>query len=51
LSANGQPLSRRSHRIRTHLGWQATVDPDDPHTITWTSPHGLTFTVEDHHGA
>lgn len=48
---NGQPLGRRKHRIRTHLRWTAIVDPADPHTIHWTSPHGLHYTVEDHHGA
>ena len=49
--ANGQPLDRRRHRIRTHLDWRAAVDPDDAHTITWTSPHGLVFVVHDHDGA
>lgn len=48
---NGQPLGRRHHRIRTHLGWTAVADPQDPHTIAWTSPHGRTYIVHDHEGA
>ena len=48
---NGQPLGRRHHRIRTHLGWTAVADTQDPHTIAWTSPHGRTYIVHDHEGA
>nr|MBA3311208.1 DUF222 domain-containing protein [Nocardioidaceae bacterium] len=51
IVANGQPLGRRHHRARTHAGWQPKIDPDDPHTICWTSPLGRTYTVTDHHGA
>jgi hypothetical protein len=51
LVANGQPLGRRHHRIRTHLGWTAVADPQDAHAITWTSPHGRTYIVHDHEGA
>ncbi len=47
----GQPLDRRHHRYRTHLGWVPVVDPTDPHTIHWTSPYGRTYTVRDHDGA
>lgn len=49
--ARGQPLGRRHHRFRTHLGWVASVEPTDPHTIRWTSPYGRLYTVRDHDGA
>jgi hypothetical protein len=48
---NALPTGRRHHRHKTHLGWTPTPHPNDPHTITWTSPHGLTYTVHDHDGA
>ena len=48
---NGQPLGRRHHRLKTHGGWSCTVDPDDPHTITWTTPRGRTHICRDHDGA
>ena len=48
---NAQPLRRQHHRLRTHLNWTPVTDPHDPHTITWTSPHGRTYIVHDHQGA
>ena len=48
---NGQPLGRRHHRQKTHAGWRARRDPDDPHTIHWTSPRGRNYIVNDTDGA
>ncbi|WP_299055259.1 procyclic acidic repetitive family protein [uncultured Nocardioides sp.] len=38
-TTDSQPLSRTTHRARTHLGW--TIAPTPAGTV-WTSPHGLT---------
>jgi hypothetical protein len=37
--------------MKTLDGCTSTVDPDDPHTITWTSPRGRTHPCHDHDGA
>jgi hypothetical protein len=49
--SNGQPLGRRHHRLKTHGGWTAEVDPEDPHTIVWTTPRGRVHFTRDHDGA
>jgi hypothetical protein len=38
-SRTGQPLGRRGHRAKTHLGYTAT--PVVPGTTLWRTPHGL----------
>ncbi len=48
---NGQPLGRRHHRPKTHGGWKARRDTDDPHSIHWTSARGRTYIVNDTDGA
>lgn len=45
--ANGQPLTRSSHRAKTHLAY--TCDPLGPGRVRWRTPHGLTRVV-DHRG-
>ena len=49
--ANAQPLGRRHHRIRTHVGWTCQVDPVDQHTTYWTSPYGRRYVSQDAAGA
>lgn len=39
---NLRPLCRRHHRLKTHLGWSVTHDPESGFTST-TSPTGLTY--------
>lgn len=41
---NLHPLCRRHHRTKTHAGW--TYTNPAPGLYTWTSPTGLTFTVD-----
>ena len=48
---NAQPLSRRHHRAKTHGGWSVTVDPEDQHTVLWTSPYGRSYATSDSSGA
>jgi hypothetical protein len=43
---NVTPIDRRWHRAKTHGGWTYQKNPDG--TITWTSPTGLTCTIEPH---
>lgn len=42
-TTNLRPLSRRSHRTKTHAGWK--VRPLNPTTLEWTTPHGYKFHV------
>ncbi|WP_299057819.1 hypothetical protein [uncultured Nocardioides sp.] len=44
-TTDSQPLSRTTHRARTHLGW--TITPTPAGTV-WTSPHGLTRLLDTH---
>jgi hypothetical protein len=39
-------LCRFHHRVKTHGGWRYRREPDA--TLTWTSPHGRTYTVDQH---
>ncbi|GGO72543.1 HNH endonuclease signature motif containing protein [Nocardioides deserti] len=41
------PLCRRHHRAKTHGGWRHSSP--SPGSYHWTSPSGVTYTV-DHHG-
>jgi hypothetical protein len=43
--ANGQPLCRRHHRLKTHGDW--TVVQTGPHRYQWSGPTGRTCTVDD----
>lgn len=44
-TTNGQPLSRTTHRAKTHLGYACT--PLWPGTVLWRTPHGLHRVVSD----
>ncbi|WP_299058350.1 hypothetical protein [uncultured Nocardioides sp.] len=44
-TTDSQPLSRTTHRARTHLGW--TITPTPAGTV-WTSPHGLHRLLDTH---
>jgi hypothetical protein len=43
---NLTPIDRRWHRAKTHGGWTYQKNPDG--IITWTSPTGLSCTIEPH---
>jgi hypothetical protein len=45
-SSNLARLCRFHHRVKTHGDWDYQRDPDG--TLTWTSPLGRTYTVDDH---
>ena len=37
-------LCKRDHLIKTHAHWKLTTRPDQPGTLTWTTPTGHTYT-------
>lgn len=43
---NNSPIDRRWHRAKTHGGWSYVKNRDG--SVTWTSPNGLTQTVQPH---
>ncbi|HVX68695.1 MAG TPA: DUF222 domain-containing protein [Mycobacteriales bacterium] len=43
---NNAPVDRRWHRAKTHTGWTYVINKD--HSVTWTSPYGMTETVHPH---
>ncbi|MCD6638637.1 MAG: HNH endonuclease [Nocardioides sp.] len=45
-AANLIPLCRRHHRLKTHTGWRVAMP--EPGRVTWTSPHGHQFQVDQH---
>jgi magnesium-transporting ATPase (P-type) len=36
---------RHHHRLKHEAGWQVHNDPDDPATLTWTTPTGHAYTT------
>ena len=39
-------LCRFHHRVKTHSDWHYHREPDG--TLHWTSPHGRSYTVDEH---